>query len=92
MPRRPARIGGRGQVAAAQIRHNIGVLVTALEFDHPTTVFPATEFLDAADNLARNDGRRLPAALHALRQIRVVINAAVDLGAEHGAPLTGERI
>ncbi len=77
--------------AAAQIRHNIDVLVTALEFDHPTTVFPATEFLDAADHLARNDGRRLPAALHALRQIdRVVINAAVDLGAEHAASLQGE--
>ncbi len=71
--------------AAAQIRRNIDVLVTALEFDHPTTVFPATDFLDAADTLARNDGRRLPAALHALRQIdRVVINAATDLGADNG--------
>ena len=51
----------------------------------PPPVFPATDFLDAADTLARNDGRRLPAALHALRQIdRVVINAATDLGADNG--------
>jgi uncharacterized membrane protein YgaE (UPF0421/DUF939 family) len=74
--------------AAAQIRRNIDVLVTALEFDHPTTVFPATDFLDAADSLARDDGRRLQAALHALRQIdRIVINAASDLGADNGMVL-----
>ncbi len=77
--------------AAAQIRRNIDVLVTAMEFDHPTTVFPATDFLDAADSLARNDGRRLQAALHSLRQIdRVVINAAIDLGADNGVLLKGE--
>jgi uncharacterized membrane protein YgaE (UPF0421/DUF939 family) len=77
--------------AAAQIRRNIDVLVTALEFDHPATVFPATDFLDAADSLARNDGRRLQAALHSLRQIdRVVINAAIDLGAHNDVLLKDE--
>jgi uncharacterized membrane protein YgaE (UPF0421/DUF939 family) len=79
--------------AAGQIRRNIDVLVTALEFDHPSTVFPATDFLDAADSLARHDGRRLLAALHALRQIdRVVINAATDLGADNGLLFKGARV
>jgi uncharacterized membrane protein YgaE (UPF0421/DUF939 family) len=77
--------------AAAQIRRNIDALVTALAFDHPTTVFPATDFLDAADSLARHDGRRLLAALHALRQIdRVVVNAAIDLGADNRVLLASQ--
>jgi uncharacterized membrane protein YccC len=82
--------------AAAQIRRNIDVLTTALEFNHPATVFPATDFLDAAGSLARQDGdqrpadsRRLLASLHSLRQIdRAVINAAIDLGADNGVLLT----
>jgi uncharacterized membrane protein YccC len=82
--------------AAEQIRSNIDVLVTALEFDHPETVFPSTDSIDAAESIARQDrdeqhredSRRLLAALHSLRQIdRVVINAAIDLGADHGKPL-----
>jgi uncharacterized membrane protein YccC len=75
--------------AAEQIRRNIDVLVTALEFDHPATVLPATDAIDTAESIAReNDSRRLLAALHSLRQIdRVVINAAIDLGADHGKPL-----
>jgi uncharacterized membrane protein YgaE (UPF0421/DUF939 family) len=72
--------------AAAQIRSNVDVLITALEFDQPATVFPATDFIDAAEGLA--DSRRLLVALHSLRQIdRVVINAAIDLGADQGLAL-----
>lgn len=68
--------------AAAQIRRNIDVLITALEFNHPATVFPATDFLDAAES-EQPDSRRLRAALHALRQIdRAVVTAAIDLGAQ----------
>jgi uncharacterized membrane protein YgaE (UPF0421/DUF939 family) len=78
--------------AAEQIRANIDVLVTALESDRPTTVFAAIDSIDAAESIARqDDNRRLLAALHSLRQIdRVVINAAIDLGAEHGIPLSDE--
>ena len=85
--------------AATQILRNVDVLITALEFDHPTTVFPATDFVDAAESLARQDrdeqqredSRRLLAALHSLRQIdRVVINAAIDLGADNGLPLADQ--
>jgi uncharacterized membrane protein YccC len=76
--------------AAAQIRSNIDVLIAALGNGHAATVLPATDYLDAADSLARQDGdpaqqpggRRLLAALHSLRQVdRAVINAAIDLGA-----------
>jgi uncharacterized membrane protein YccC len=75
--------------AAEQIRHNIDVLVTALEFDDPATVFPSTDHIDAAESIARKDrDRRLISALHSLRQIdRVVINSAIDLGADQGRPL-----
>jgi uncharacterized membrane protein YgaE (UPF0421/DUF939 family) len=81
---------------ATQIRRNIDVLVTSLEFDQPATVFPSTDFIDAAETLARQNGdqppspdrRRLLAALHSLRQIdRIVSNAAIDLGADNGALL-----
>jgi uncharacterized membrane protein YccC len=84
--------------SATQIRRNIDVLITSLEFDQPATVFPSTDFIDAAETLARQNGdqppspdrRRLLAALHSLRQIdRVVINAAIDLGADNGALLPG---
>ena len=83
---------------ATQIRRNIDVLITSLEFDQPATVFPSTDFIDAAETLARQNGdqppspdrRRLLAALHSLRQIdRVVINAAIDLGADNGVLLPG---
>jgi uncharacterized membrane protein YccC len=76
--------------AASQIRNNIDVLIAALGNNHGATVLPATDDLDAADSLARNNGdpgqhpdsRRLLAALHSLRQVdRAVINAAIDLGA-----------
>ena len=82
--------------SATQIRRNIDVLITSLEFDQPATVFPSTDFIDAAETLARQNGdqppspdrRRLLAALHSLRQIdRVVINAAIDLGADNGVLL-----
>jgi len=80
---------------ATQIRRNIDVLITSLEFDQPATVFPSTDFIDAAESLARQHGdatserARLLSALHALRQIdRVVINSAIDLGADSGVLLT----
>ena len=80
---------------AVAIRRNIDALITSLEFDQPTTVFPSTDFIDAAETLAREistqhspNRRRLLAALHALRQIdRVVINVATDLGADNGVLL-----
>jgi hypothetical protein len=79
---------------AGQIRRNIDVLITSLEFNRAATVFPSTDYIDTAETLARQhvdqplapDHRRLMNALHALRQIdRVVINAAIDLGADNGA-------
>ena len=78
---------------ASQIRRNIDVLITSLEFNQPATVFPSTDYIDTAETLARQrddqplapDRRRLMNALHALRQLdRVIINAASDLGADNG--------
>ena len=78
---------------ASQIRRNIDVLITSLEFNQPATVFPSTDYIDTAETLARQrddqplapDHRRLMNALHALRQLdRVIINAASDLGADNG--------
>ena len=97
------RDGRRASTAVAYLRPvlargNIDVLITSLEFDQPATVFPSTDFIDAAETLARQNGdqppspdlRRLLAALHSLRQIdRVVINAAIDLGADNGVLLPG---
>jgi hypothetical protein len=83
----------------AQIRRNIDVLITSLEFDQPATVFPSTDFIDAAESLARQhhdqpmapERRRLLSALHALRQIdRLIINAAIDLGADNGVLIKGQ--
>jgi uncharacterized membrane protein YccC len=81
-----------------QIRRNIDVLITSLEFNQPATVFPSTDYIDAAESLARqrddhppaSDRRRLMNALHSLRQLdRVIINAATDLGADDGVLLLG---
>ena len=81
---------------ATQIRRNIDVLITSLAFNQAATVFPSTDYIDAAETLARQhvdqplagDHRRLMNALHSLRQLdRVVINSAVDLGADNGALL-----
>jgi len=76
-----------------QIHRNIDMLITSLEFNQAAVVFPSTDYIDAAETLARQhvdqplapDHRRLMNALHALRQLdRVVINAATDLGAVNG--------
>ncbi len=84
---------------AGQIRRNIDMLITSLEFNQAATVFPSTDYIDAAETLARQhvdqplapDHRRLMNALHALRQLdRVVINAATDLGAENAALLSNK--
>jgi uncharacterized membrane protein YccC len=78
---------------AVQIRRNIDMLITSLEFNQSATVFPSTDYIDTAETLARQqvdeplapDHRRLMNALHALRQIdRIVIDAATDLGADNG--------
>jgi uncharacterized membrane protein YccC len=78
---------------AGQIRRNIDALITSLEFNQAAPVFPSTDYIDAAETLARRhvdqplapEHRRLMNALHALRQLdRVVINAAIDLGADNG--------
>jgi uncharacterized membrane protein YccC len=81
---------------ASQIRRNIDVLITSLEFNQAATVFPSTDYIDIAETLARQhddqamDHRTLMNALHALRQIdRVVIDAATDLGADNGVLLRG---
>jgi uncharacterized membrane protein YccC len=75
------------RAAADQIRCNIEVLIAALESDHPATVSPVTDAIDTAEGMAQ-DNRRLLSALHSLRQIdRVVINSAIDLGANQGRPL-----
>ncbi|SPX90356.1 Membrane protein-like protein [Mycobacterium xenopi] len=79
--------------AAAQIRRNIDALVNAR--DGATTVVPATDHLDDAENLARqlnSESGRLLGALQALRQIdRTVASTAVDLGARDGAALTASN-
>jgi uncharacterized membrane protein YccC len=85
---------------AGQIRRNIEMLITSLEFNRAATVFPSTDYIDTAETLARQhvdqplapDHQRLMNALHALRQIdRVLIDAATDLGADNGVLLTVGR-
>ena len=63
----------------------------------PATVSPSTDFIDAAESLARQhdettpERTRLLSALHSLRQIdRVVINSAIDLGADSAVPLSSD--
>jgi uncharacterized membrane protein YccC len=89
----PPELADAIRSTAGQIRRNIDVLVTSLEFNQAATVFPSTDYVDAAETLARQHvdqplaphHRRLMNALHALRQLdRVVINAATDLGADNG--------
>ena len=89
----PSELADAIRSTAGQIRRNIDVLITSLEFNRAATVFPSTDYIDIAETLARQhvdqplapDHRRLMNALHALRQIdRVVINAAMDLGADNG--------
>jgi uncharacterized membrane protein YccC len=89
----PPELADAIRSTASQIRRNIDVLITSLEFNRAATVFPSTDYIDTAETLARQlvdqplapHHRRLMNALHALRQIdRVVINAAIDLGADNG--------
>jgi hypothetical protein len=96
----PPELADAIRSTASQIRRNIDVLITSLEFDRAATVFPSTDYIDTAETLARQhvdqpltpDHQRLLNALHALRQIdRVVIDAAVDLGAANGVLLTVGR-
>ena len=89
----PPELADAIRSTASQIRRNIDVLITSLEFNRAATVFPSTDYIDTAETLARQhvdqplapNHRRLMNALHALRQIdRVVIDAAIDLGADNG--------
>jgi hypothetical protein len=78
--------------AAAQTRRNIDGLQEAIEGGHGPTLVSATDELDAAETVARQqdgdgpgdttlDPRRFLTAVHALRQIeRAVITAATNLG------------
>lgn len=78
--------------AAAQTRRNIDALQEAIEGGHAPTLVSATDELDAAETVARQqdgnrpgdtapDTRRFLTAVHALRQIeRAVITAATNLG------------
>lgn len=78
--------------AAAQTRRNIDALQEAIEGGNAPTLVSATDELDAAETVARQqDGngrgntspetRRFLTAVHALRQIeRAVITAATNLG------------
>lgn len=78
--------------AAAQTRRNIDALQEAIEGGHAPTLVSATDELDAAETVARQQGgdgagdtapdtRRFLTAVHALRQIeRAVITAATNLG------------
>jgi uncharacterized membrane protein YccC len=77
--------------AAAQTRHNIDALLAIIDGADAVTVDSATDELDAAETLARQqdgegeprpDTRRFLTAVHALRQIeRAVVTAATNLGA-----------
>jgi uncharacterized membrane protein YgaE (UPF0421/DUF939 family) len=96
----PPELADAIRSTAGQIRRNIDVLITSLEFNQAATVFPSTDYIDTAETLARRhvdqplapDHRRLMNALHALRQIdRIVIDAATDLGADNGVLLTVGR-
>jgi uncharacterized membrane protein YgaE (UPF0421/DUF939 family) len=82
--------------AAAQTRRNIDALQEAIEGGHAPTLISATDELDAAETLVRQqdgkgradmgpDTRRFLTAVHSLRQIeRAVITAATNLGGREG--------
>jgi len=82
----PSALADAVSAAAAQVRRNIDAL-DATRDGTATNVAPATDYLDAAETLARENERpSLLAALHALRQIdRAVVTAAVELGADDAA-------
>ncbi|MCV7074983.1 FUSC family protein [Mycobacterium szulgai] len=86
--------------AANQIQRNIEALVSALEGAHEVTIVGASDFLDTAETLTRqqddpsgraeleDNARRLLSALHSLRRIeRAVVTAATHLGADAGLKL-----
>jgi uncharacterized membrane protein YccC len=86
--------------AAMQTQRNIDALVAALDGAHAVCVIPATDFLDTAETLTRqqDDGseprpntRRLLTAVHSLRRIeRAVVTAATHLGADAGLKLASQ--
>ncbi len=80
--------------AAAQTQGNIDALFAIIDDAHDQTVNSATDALDAAETLARQqdgeaepspDTRRFLTAVHALRQIDgAVVTGATNLGARDG--------
>jgi hypothetical protein len=83
--------------AAAKTQRNIDALVAAIDGEHEVTIVPASDFLDAAESLARNhdepsdparpqdNTRRLINGLQSLRRIeRAIVTAATHLGADAG--------
>jgi len=83
--------------AATQIQRNIDALVAALEGSHQVSIVGASDSLDAAEALTRQqddppghaepepNAGRLLSALHSLRRIeRAVVTAATHLGADAG--------
>jgi uncharacterized membrane protein YccC len=91
--------------AAVQTQRNIDALVAALDGDHEVTIVPASDFLDAAESLARNhdepsdpvgpqdNTRRLIAGLHSLRRIeRAIVTAATHLGADAGLKVSANSV
>ncbi|MCV7198459.1 hypothetical protein BST12_09840 [Mycobacterium angelicum] len=86
--------------AANQIQRNIEALVAALEGAREVTIVGASDSLDTAEALTRqqddpsgraeleDNARRLLSALHSLRRIeRAVVTAATHLGADAGLKL-----
>lgn len=80
----PPALADAVSAAAAQVSRNVEALDAARD-GTSTSVAPATDYLDAAETMAR-DRQSLLTALHALRQIdRAVVTAAVELGADDAA-------
>lgn len=85
--------------AALQTQRNIEALVAAIDGHHAVTIVPASDYLDAAEALARHqdpsdppgseaNSRRLITGLHSLRRIeRAIVTAATHLGADLGIKL-----
>jgi Fusaric acid resistance protein-like len=88
--------------AAAQTRRNIDALVAIVDDACDVTVDSATDDLDSAECLARQqngdgephpDTRRFLTAVHALRQIeRSIVTAAINLGARDSEKVSSPAV
>lgn len=99
-PHCPEELSDVVTAAALQVQRNIEALVAALEGAHEVTIVAASDYLDTAEALTRqqdhpsdlaepeDNARRLLSALHSLRRIeRAVVTAATHLGADAGLKL-----